>query len=206
MPFIKVMPADVHWLIAEALEFFGNCTVPPGCAAGVHERYRFRDVPVRTDPGDPASPMTARCSALLTGGRYTVLYPRAADWRAIANGLPDDLKKAAMKREDAIADLLGDRQWPFPYRPPTKPESRFAGRYFNGGVTVSPDIIDDDDYCGPVVWRGDKLVPRRPQADPDDPDDPVIVRTDVVDKFDAALSADDFVISPASASTQGNLS
>jgi hypothetical protein len=158
--------------------------VPPGCADGVVERLRTFDTVVRANPDDPDSETIGKSDALKTEGRYTMLYPRAADWRAIARQLPKGPNRdAALMEEDAIADLLGDENWPRQSWPDSQPERRFAIRYFNKGLAVHPrDCLNNDGYCGPVRRVGDDFAPRSYVAASD---------ADLVTRFERSASGDD---------------
>jgi hypothetical protein len=210
----RALPDD-HWLIAEALEYFGDCTVPPGCADGVVERVRVFDSVVRSDPDDDDAPIIGKTDALRTEGRHVILYPCARDWRAVARQLPDGPdRKAALKQEDAISGLLTDEHWPpRPYWPNSKPTKRWGVAWqhlddvYHAALDVPPikpivswprpplfemaqkrcsNDVDDDDYAGAVVARNGEFVSRRHDSGPK-------VERDLVDRFNAAITREDGV-------------
>jgi hypothetical protein len=158
--------------------------VPPGSADG-YEDEKFAGcgrVAFGPDESEDTRGSYTRGAGLVLP--RSIRWPRAVDWRAIANAT----SAAAIKTEDRIAAVLADTQMGWHRDWESKPERRFAVRYYNHGETGPPRDDGGDpcgDYYGPIDQIDGKLVPRRYR------NDGPAVTNDAVARIEATTGGDD---------------
>jgi hypothetical protein len=153
LPRPKWPETDADWL-REAVQQFGEPTrCPSGCAEGYPERGKGRFISrssVVNDDDDQAAPVHK--GALNTEGQYSKLPPRAFDWRKLTGELRDgEFKNSVLVRENAVADLLADKNWPpKPYWPNSDEVSRFSIGWFNDGLPCNRAPQPGETF--PIGW------------------------------------------------------